>query len=141
MSEEVVFNNHTDKMETSQTAFLMKRLLCIIAYLVQDTTFTAPTGQHFLLLIDCLVYLRAFILVPQIYTLKRVGTDDVSTGFVGRAVLLQVSRHRGLPPLGPVHGRRQRQVFPLQSDVVKAACSRTEHEFNNRRRFTQPFSM
>lgn len=86
------------------------------------------------------MYLRAFVFIPQVYTLKWIRTDDVGAGFVGRAVLLQVPGHGGLSPLGPVHGRRERQVLPLQSDVVKAACSRSVHEFRNKVSFIKTFT-
>lgn len=38
-------------------------------------------------------YLRALVLVPQIYTLERVRTDDICTGLVWRAVPLEISGH------------------------------------------------
>ena len=47
-------------------------------------------------------YLRALVLHPEIDADERIGTDDVGTRVVGRAVLLQVPRHGGLAPLGPV---------------------------------------
>ena len=59
--------------------------------------------------------LRALVLHPQVDADERVGADDVGARVVGGAVLLQVPRHRRLTPLGPVQGRRQRQVLALQS--------------------------
>lgn len=64
-------------------------------------------------------YLRALVLVPQVHTLERIGTDDVGARLVGRTVALQVPGHGGLAPLGAVHGRWQGQVFALESGRKK----------------------
>jgi len=47
--------------------------------------------------------------------------DDVGAGVVRRAVPPQVPGHGRLTPLGPVQGRGQGQVLPLEPDVVHAA--------------------
>lgn len=64
--------------------------------------------------------LRAIVFVPEIDALEWLRANDIGTGFVGWAVLLQIPGHRRLSPLGAVHRRRQWQMFTLQSYVVEA---------------------
>lgn len=66
-------------------------------------------------------YLRALVLVPQIYTLEWVRTDDICTGLVWRAVPLEISGHR--LEGGMVYGSVQFRAF--NSAVKKTFPSKT----------------
>ena len=66
-------------------------------------------------------YLRALVFHPEVHADEGTGADDVGAGVVRGAVALEVARHGGLAPLGPVQLGRQRQWLPLKSDVVHAA--------------------
>ena len=64
--------------------------------------------------------LRALVFHPKVDADERIGTDDVRARIVRGAVPLEVPRHRGLTPLGPVQVGRERQVLALKPDIVHA---------------------
>lgn len=77
-----------------------------------------------------IVHSRAVVLVPKIDAFERFRANDVGARLVRGTIPFQVSGHRCLTPLRPVHGGWQRQMLPLQSYIVETSYFRDRSIFN-----------